>query len=185
MIAPRFGQLLPNGAIDLDTVLNTELVQEVIAVIHTTSDKNVDLLVKVLTAEAKEEPAPGNAIPEAQGDATAGVPEHGMAGAPEEEGERGREARQGGVTRGRRYLSLRNVLRFSFQHPPLFFPVVQFQRFLRSKIIGETQTCSVVRYVPNALCRRHQLFSFHVLPGARQDLLRPRLKQRARRAHKP
>lgn len=38
---------------------------------------------------------------------------------------------------GRRYLTLRSILRFSFQHPPLLFPVVQFQRVLRSKIIGE------------------------------------------------
>lgn len=41
----------------------------------------------------------------------------------------------------RRYLTLRSVLRFSFQYPPLLFPVVQFQRVLRSKIIGKDVTC--------------------------------------------
>lgn len=45
----------------------------------------------------------------------------------------------GGETR-RRYLTLRSVLRFTFQHPPLLFPVVQFQRVLRSKIIGKENT---------------------------------------------
>lgn len=41
--------------------------------------------------------------------------------------------------KARRYLTLRRVLHFCFQHPPLLFPVVQFQRVLRSKIIGEVQ----------------------------------------------
>ncbi len=50
--------------------------------------------------------------------------------------EAGEAAEVSGV-QGRRYLTLRRILRFSFQHPPLLFPVVQFQRVLRSKIIGE------------------------------------------------
>lgn len=47
------------------------------------------------------------------------------------------EDAEGSGGRAKRYLTLRSVLRFSFQHPPLLFPAVQFQRVLRSKIIGE------------------------------------------------
>lgn len=53
--------------------------------------------------------------------------------------ESGRKARR------HRYLTLRSVLRFSFQHPPLLFPVVQFQRVLRSKVIGKPTYSQVLR----------------------------------------
>ena len=126
----RFGHLLPNGTVDLDTQLNTELVHEVITVIHATPDKNVDILVSTLFSEAEEgQPEPG--------DAKTGGALPGVSGEGGEQGERDKEG-EGVIMPRRRYLVLRNILRFCFQHPPLLFPVVQFQRVLRSKIIGET-----------------------------------------------
>ena len=101
-------------------------MHEVIVVIHSTPDKKMDILVATLFSEAKEEQLePGGAITT--------IPGSGEGG---EQGERGKEE-EGVVTPRRRYLALRDVLRFCFQHPPLLFPVVQFQRVLRSKIIGE------------------------------------------------
>lgn len=64
------------------------------------------------------------------------------------------EADKGSPGQAKRYLTLRTVLRFSFQHPPLLFPVVHFQRVLRSKIIGEDDvgrvgsTCVIVCAFP-------------------------------------
>lgn len=50
----RFGGILPGGTVNLDTRLNTELVEEVITVLHASSDKKLDLLVGMLLAESEE-----------------------------------------------------------------------------------------------------------------------------------
>eukprot|EP00903_Cladosiphon_okamuranus_P017414 g16038.t1 len=125
----RFGGILPNGSINLDTRLNTELVNEVITVLHTT-DKKLELLVDMLLAESEELDDLTEGGTSAEREVTKegeGVGQND--GSVEESGGKAKRYRC-------RYLTLRSILRFSFQHPPLLFPVVQFQRVLRSKIIG-------------------------------------------------
>lgn len=50
----RFGAILPKGTINLDTRLNTELVNEVLTVLHASSDKKLDLLIGMLLGESEE-----------------------------------------------------------------------------------------------------------------------------------
>lgn len=50
----RFEGILPNGTVNLDTRLNTELVKEVITVLHASPDKKLDLLIGMLMAESEE-----------------------------------------------------------------------------------------------------------------------------------
>lgn len=50
----RFGGILPNGKVNLDTRLNTELVKEVITVLHASLDKKLDLLIAMLMSESEE-----------------------------------------------------------------------------------------------------------------------------------
>lgn len=122
----RFGRLLPSDSVNLDTRLNTELVHEVISVMHAYPDKKLDILVAMLLATAEDDPDQGGEAGGEGKDNDGGVPDDNA----------GR--------RGRRYLTLRSILRFSFQHPPLLFPVMQFQRILRSKILGEIEETRVV-----------------------------------------
>lgn len=119
----RFDRRPPSDSTELDTRLNTELVQEVVTVIHPDPDKKVDILILELLGH-------GEALPDD------GDEKRGPQGS-EERGDAG-----GAKTEGFphvRYLTLRRILCFCFQHPALLFPVVQFQRVLRSKIIGKSR----------------------------------------------
>lgn len=123
----RFGRLYPSGVANLNTQLNTELIQEVIKVLHARPDKKRNILINMLFDKAEE------LVPETE---DTGVPREDQEGAGEEAvGEEGNAGQQQG--RPRRYLAVWSVLRFCYEHPPLLFPVVQFQRILRSKIIGK------------------------------------------------
>lgn len=53
-VSSRFGGILPNGTVNLDTRLNTELVKEVIVMLHAKPDKKLDLLIGMLLAESEE-----------------------------------------------------------------------------------------------------------------------------------
>ena len=87
---------------------------------HTNPSKELDSLVNMLLAQAETDRDRRETKREAR-----------------ENGERGIDMERGPRPE-RQYLSLRRILRFSFQHPPLLFPAVQFQRVLRRKIIGES-----------------------------------------------
>lgn len=50
----RFRGILPNGTMNLDTQLNTELVKEVITVLHTNVDKKLGVLIAMLMSESEE-----------------------------------------------------------------------------------------------------------------------------------
>ncbi|CAM9660541.1 unnamed protein product [Ectocarpus sp. 12 AP-2014] len=139
----RFSGILPTGTVDLDTRVNVEMVREVITMLHKTLDKKLDLLIDMLLEESEEVEIQGG-IARTRGLSSTSSGGGGGTTRTEEEGQRkvvhksnGEEAEGAPVqAQRRRYLTLRSILRFSFQHPPLMFPVVQFQRVLRCKIIG-------------------------------------------------
>lgn len=109
--------------------------------IHAYPDKKFKLLVTMLLAEAREYPDEEHAIRVKQKEE--GTPEAN--GREEDAGEV--EGEKGEDRLVRRYLTLRSILRFGFQYPPLLFPVVQFQRILRSKIIGENRVRDTQHYL--------------------------------------
>lgn len=119
----RFDRRPPSDSTELDTQLNTELVQEVVTVIHANADKKVSMLIRKLLDH-------GEALPD-DGDEKR-LAQSGEEGVDTESGKRE------GLPRTR-YLTLRRILRFCYQHPALLFPAVQFQRVLRSKIIGKSR----------------------------------------------
>ncbi|CAM9687589.1 unnamed protein product, partial [Hapterophycus canaliculatus] len=162
-ILHRFSGILPTNSVNLDTKLNSELVKEVITMLHTDVDKKLNLLLAMLLSESERiDPhnSTGSTIASTTGSACSGS--SGGVGRKQHRGQEGTKSTEsskigeskGAVPAGpedneeddetgqseqkwRRYLTLRSLLRFSLQHPPLMFPVVQFQRVLRSKIIGE------------------------------------------------
>lgn len=128
-VLQRFDERSPYDPVNLDIKVNVELVEEVLVVIHAHHDPKLKLLLAMLMEKAENLETPD------------GIDKRGE-GAPINEKEKGkkREHRKEGTdTRPTtsRYLLLRDIIIFCYQHPPLIFPVMQFQRTLRSKIIGE------------------------------------------------
>lgn len=121
----RFDGRRPSSdPVDLEIMLNVEFVREVFDIIHTCRGKELDLLLEKLVGEAQS-PKPGaEADPGARGTQTREQGSRELGGADERK-------------RGSIHLSLRHILRFCYQHPPLLFPIFEFQRALRSKVIGE------------------------------------------------
>lgn len=91
-------------------------------VVHPDPDKKVEILILKLLDHGEALPDDGD---EKRG--TQGSEEGGGAGGAKRDG-----------SPHVRYLTLRRILCFCFQHPAFLFPVVQFQRVLRSKIIGKS-----------------------------------------------
>lgn len=116
---------------DVRTKLNTELVREAVVLIHSRHDRELDLLLEELIEQA-------STLKAKKSDAVVAGNSGAVEGHMEMQGEKddGNVAAGIGRTKQHRYLTLQQVLRFSFQHPPLLLPVVHFQRALRSKIIG-------------------------------------------------
>lgn len=122
------GRRPAHDPVDLNTRLNVELVKEVLCLIHAQHQgKKLELLFEVLAEGAKRRDTSSSEGDRREQEAPRSLEEHGSQG-----------KREGGEDQAgdRRYLSLRYILRCSYQFPALMFPVLQFQRALRSKFLG-------------------------------------------------